>query len=122
MAERERWRSTPDPQAPAPWSQSSRERHYYLSSLPCEAPQLLQRVREHWGIENSVHWVLDVAFAEDACRIRKDHAPQNRAILRRLALNLLPQNTSDKNGLKARRLRAGWNNDYLLRILCGPPL
>ena len=121
LVERERYLSTPDPETPAPWAQPSRERHYYLSSLACAAPQLLQAVRAHWGIENGVHWVLDVVFQEDACRIRQNHAPHNMATLRHLALNLLRQDTTDKNGLKARRLRAGWNNDYLLRLLCGSP-
>jgi len=90
---------------------------FYLSSLPCEAKRLLEAVRAHWGVENNVHWCLDVAFDEDGCRVRKDHAAQNLAVLRRLCLNLLRQETTDKNGLKARRLRAAWNNDYLLRVL-----
>jgi predicted transposase YbfD/YdcC len=93
---------------------------FYLSSLPCEAARLLEVVRSHWGVENNVHWCLDVVFDEDGSRVRKDHAPQNLAILRRLALNLLRQETTAKNGLKARRLRAAWNSDYLLRLLCGP--
>lgn len=94
------------------------QQRFYLSSLPCEAPPLLEAVRSHWGVENNVHWCLDVAFDEDGCRVRKDHAAQNLAVLRRLCLNLLRQETSDKRGLKARRLRAGWSNDYLLRVLC----
>lgn len=101
-------------------STSSLEQRFYLSSLPPQAQPLLDAVRAHWGVENNVHWVLDVAFAEDACRVRKDHAAQNLAILRRLALNLLRQETSDRHGLKARRLRAAWNSDYLLKVLCGP--
>jgi predicted transposase YbfD/YdcC len=78
---------------------------------------LLQAVRAHWGIENRLHWVLDVAFDEDDCRVRKDNAPHNLGTLRHLALNLLRQ-TQDKNGIQARRLRAAWDNNYLLRILC----
>lgn len=96
------------------------QQRFYLSSLPCEATALLDAVRSHWGVENNVHWCLDVAFNEDGCRVRKDHAAQNLAVLRRLCLNLLRQETSDKRGLKARRLRAGWSNDYLLRLLCKP--
>jgi hypothetical protein len=69
-------------------------------------------------VENNVHWCLDVAFDEDGSRARKDHSAENLATLRRLALNLLRQDNLAKSGLKARRLRAGWNNDYLLRILC----
>ena len=91
---------------------------FYLSSLPANAKVLLDAVRSHWQVENNVHWCLDVAFDEDRSRARKDHSAQNLAILRRLALNLLRQDKSAKSGLKARRLRAGWNNDYLLRILC----
>ena len=79
--------------------------------------QVLSAVREHWGIENRLHWVLDMAFAEDSSRIRKDHAPQNLATLRHLALNLLRQEKTDKNGVKARRLRAGWDNGFLLQVL-----
>lgn len=94
------------------------QQRFYLSSLPCEAQALLDAVRAHWGVENQVHWCLDVAFNEDGCRVRKEHAAQNLAILRRLALNLLRQESSDKHGLKARRLRAAWNSDYLLRVLC----
>ena len=93
------------------------ECRYFLSSLPADARQLLSAVREHWGIENRLHWVLDMAFAEDSSRVRKDHAPQNLATLRHLALNLLRQEKTDKNGVKARRLRAGWDNGFLLQVL-----
>ena len=91
---------------------------FYLSSLPADAKLLLDAVRSHWQVENNVHWCLDVAFDEDRSRARKDHSAQNLAVLRRLALNLLRQDKSAKSGLKARRLRAGWNSDYLIRILC----
>ena len=93
------------------------ECRYFLSSLPANARQTLSAVRGHWGIENSLHWVLDMAFGEDSSRIRKDNAPQNLATLRHLALNLLRQERTDKNGVKARRLRAGWDNDFLLQVL-----
>lgn len=94
------------------------ERRYYLSSLPCDAPRMMAAVRHHWGIENQVHWVLDVAFDEDQSRIRKDHAPENIATLRRLVLNLLRRDIGNKRGIKTKRHRAAWDNDYLLRILC----
>jgi predicted transposase YbfD/YdcC len=81
------------------------------------ANQLLNSVRTHWAIENSLHWVLDIAFREDECRLRKDHGAQNFAILRHIALNLLKQDERLKVGIKNRRLRAGWDQDYLLSVL-----
>ena len=96
---------------------TSVEYRYYLSSLASDAQQLLHAVRTHWTIENQLHWVLDVAFDEDRCRVRKDHAAQNFAILRHLALNLLKQEKSAKCGIKAKRKKAGWSNDYLLKVL-----
>jgi predicted transposase YbfD/YdcC len=74
-------------------------------------------VRGHWGIENRLHWVLDIAFREDESRVRQGHADQNLAVLRRLALNLLRQETTAKMGTKAKRLKAGWDDAYLLEIL-----
>ena len=81
---------------------------YYLSSLPANAEQALRVTRTHWQVENSLHWVLDVAFREDDSRVRVDHGPENFAILRRLALNLLKQDTSLKIGIKGKRKAAGW--------------
>jgi len=98
---------------------TSVETRYYLSSLPSNAAHLLHAVRRHWTIENQVHWVLDVAFREDDCRIRKGNGPQNFAVLRHIALNLLKQETSAKCGIKAKRKKAGWSNDYLLKVLLG---
>lgn len=96
---------------------STIEQRYYLVSLDGGGERFAQSVRSHWGIENQLHWVLDMAFQEDSSRVRKDHAPENFALIRHLALNLLRQDKSAKGGIQARRLQAGWNNDYLSRIL-----
>ncbi|MEO0803283.1 MAG: ISAs1 family transposase, partial [Cyanobacteria bacterium J06642_2] len=95
------------------------EQRYYLLSLDGGVERFARAVRAHWGIENQLHWVLDVAFHEDASRIRKDHAPENLALVRHLALNLLKQDRSTKVGIKAKRLKAGWDNDFLSTILAG---
>jgi predicted transposase YbfD/YdcC len=91
---------------------------YFISSWTASAQQFLQRIRQHWQIENGLHWVLDIAFREDESRIRKDHAPQNMTILRHMAINLLKQETSIKVGIAAKRKMAGWDNAYLLKVLC----
>jgi predicted transposase YbfD/YdcC len=90
---------------------------YYISSLTTGAKSILQAVRSHWGIETSLHWVLDVAFDEDDCRIRKDYAPQNFSLLRQIALNLLSQEKTTKVGVKAKRKKAGWDDTYLIKVL-----
>jgi predicted transposase YbfD/YdcC len=99
--------------------QKSREVRYYISSLAPNAQQLAAAIRTHWSVENPLHWVLDVAFNEDACRIRKDHAPENLALVRHLALSALNQEKTAKVGIKNKRLRAGWDDDYLLKVLAG---
>lgn len=94
------------------------ERRYFISSLKGDDAQAIaQAVRSHWGIENSLHWSLDVSFGEDNSRIRKDHGPENFSRLRRIALNLLKQEQTAKVGIKNKRHKAGWDEDYLLRVL-----
>lgn len=90
---------------------------YYISSLPGSARTMLRAVRRHWGIENSLHWVLDIAFREDKSRVRVGHAAENLSIVRRIALNLLKQEKTAKVGIKAKRLMAGWDQAYLLKVL-----
>jgi predicted transposase YbfD/YdcC len=93
------------------------ETRYYISSLPNDAQKLGESVCSHWGIKNSLHWVLNVGFREDDCRIRKDNAPQNFARSRHIFLNLLNQEKTSKTGAKNKRLRSGWDDDYLTNIL-----
>lgn len=90
---------------------------YYLASFLITAQQAITMTRHHWHIENALHWVLDMAFREDECRIRKDHGAHNFAILRHIALNLLKQEKTSKLGVKNKRLKAGWDHDYLFRVL-----
>jgi len=90
---------------------------YYISSLATCAADFLHIIRSHWGIENRLHWELDIAFREDDSRVRKDHAPQNFAVLRHIALNLLKQEKTAQGGIKAKRLQCGWNEQYLLKVL-----
>ncbi len=79
----------------------------------------MRAVRKHWGIENSLHWVLDVAFREDQCQIRKDHGAENFAMLRHIAVNLLKREKTAKVGVKIKRNKAGWDTNYLLKVLTG---
>ncbi len=90
---------------------------YYVSSLSGAAKPIATAVRSHWGIENGLHWVLDMAFREDESRARMGHSAQNLAVLRKLALTLIQQDRSRKVGVKASRLKAGWDTGYLLHLL-----
>ena len=90
---------------------------YYISSLDGQAARLLDATRHHWGVENDLHWTLDVAFREDESRARIGHSAENLAVLRHMALNVLKQEKTAKVGIKTKRLKAGWDETYLLRLL-----
>jgi len=96
--------------------QNGCEKHYYISSRKLSAKTFLQAVRGHWGIENSLHWVLDVVFDEDGSRVRKDHGPDNFGLLRRMAISMLKAERSP-GSIQVKRLMAGWNNDFLEKVL-----
>jgi len=103
-----------------PPKEATSERRYYISTLDgSDARRMAEVIRGHWGIENKLHYALDVSFAEDQCRVRKGHAAENFSRIRRLALNLLRKETSKKRGIKGKRLAAAWDHDYLLKILSG---
>ncbi len=96
---------------------SEREIRYYITSLKSDAERLNRAIRQHWGIENRLHWALDVSFGEDLDRKRAGHAAQNFSLLNRIALNLLKQDKTCELGIKGKRLKAGWDNEYLLQLL-----
>lgn len=97
----------------------ARQTQYFITSLANDARVILEAKRSHWSIENELHWVLDVAFREDESRVRQGNADQNLAIVHHMALNLLKQEKTAKGGIKAKRLQAAWNNDYLVKVLSG---
>jgi predicted transposase YbfD/YdcC len=97
------------------------ERRYFVSSLPADAGQIARSIRGHWGIENCLHYVLDVAFGEDASRLSKDKGPENMAILRKLALTLARADTETKSSVIGRRKQIAWSNDYLEKLLFQSP-
>jgi predicted transposase YbfD/YdcC len=107
----ERERTTP--------TKTSQERHYYISSLEADAEQMLAVVRQHWHVENRLHWVLDVAFGEDQSRVRTGQAAANLGLVRRVAVSALQRESSIKRGVGTKRLKAAWDEKYLLKVLQG---
>jgi len=99
------------------WNKTTREVQFYLSSLPVDAQLNGRAIRQHWGIENQVHWSLDVTFNEDKSRIRSLNSPQNFALVRRIALNAVNQETTLQRSLRQKIKRAAMNNDYMMQIL-----
>lgn len=98
--------------------ETSSETHYYITSAKdANAEKIGHSIRSHWSVENSLHWVLDIAFREDDSRIRTGYAQQNMALLRKLTLNLLKNDKTKKASIKRKRLSAGWNNEYMIRLL-----
>jgi predicted transposase YbfD/YdcC len=95
----------------------SHETRYFISRLTNSAQAMIHCVRGHWGIENGLQWVLDMTFREEASRVRKDHAPENFAILRHIALNVRNRSCTGKDSIKTMRLRAGWDESYLEKLL-----
>ena len=98
---------------------SGSQPRYYISSLAASAEQLLAVIRSHWGIENSLHWTLAVSLGDDQCRVRKGHGAQNLALLRQNGHNLLKKERTLKTGIQGKWLKAGWNEEYLRKVLFG---
>jgi predicted transposase YbfD/YdcC len=99
------------------WNQTTHEVQFYLSSLPAHSSKIAPAIRQHWGIENSLHWTLDVIFEEDNCRIRSLHAPHNLALLRRFAINTLNQESTFQRSLRQKSKRAAMDDTYMLTLL-----
>ena len=100
-------------------NQTTIEHRLYISSSRQSAAYFLKATRDHWHVENKLHWVLDVAFREDESRLRKGDGAENFSVLRRIALNLLKKEKTEKTGIENKRCRAGWDQDYLERVLSG---
>jgi predicted transposase YbfD/YdcC len=97
------------------------ERRYFVSSLPCDASEFAKAVRAHWGIENSLHYVLDVAFGEDGSRIRSDKGPENMSFIRKIALTIARLDTETKSSVTGRIKQMAWSEDYLEQMLFASP-
>ena len=99
------------------WNKTTCEVQFYLSSLPADAQKIGNAIRKHWGIENQAHWILDVTFNEDKCRIRSGHSPRNFALLRRVALNALNQESTYRRSRAQKSKRAAMDNNYMMAVL-----
>jgi len=98
-------------------AKSTLETCFYIGRIGADAQRFARAVRSHWGIENGLHWRMDIAFREDESRIRDRQAANNLAVMRHIALNLLKKDTTIKGGIKTKRLVAGWDDDYLASLL-----
>lgn len=99
------------------WNKIQTETQFYLSSLPCDAKLISRAIRQHWVLENQLHWVLDVTFNEDSSRIRQGHSPENFTLLRRMAISLLNQETNSKRSLRQKTKLAAMNCNYMADVL-----
>ncbi len=97
-------------------SKASVQTRLYISSLPADAKLFALAARQHWGIENGLHWVMDVVFREDECRSRRQNGPANLSTLRRIAQNLVRKEAS-KGSIRIKRKRAGWDNEFMQAVL-----
>ena len=93
------------------------EQRYYILSIPSDVHRFAAAVRSHWSIENQLHWILDVGFAEDAAQSCAGYAAENLAVIRHVGINLLSTDKESKVGVKTRRLQAGWDDNYLKTVL-----
>jgi len=99
--------------------ETTREKRYYISSLKHSDNKIASGIRKHWGVENNLHWCLDVGFREDECRVRIGDATENFSLLRKISLMLLKKETTFKGGIQSKRLKSGWDRNYLLKVLAG---
>lgn len=90
---------------------------YYIASGQENAQKYGFQIRSHWSVENKVHWQLDVSYGEDKSKVRKDNGPENLSVLKRCTMNLLKADTETKAGIKNKRAKAGWNRDYMMKLL-----
>ena len=117
LIETERFEAEPSAENGPLSGETTTEKRYVISSLPPDAVRLLEATRRHWRIENQLHWSLDVAFGEDDSQVRTGNGAENLGRVRRLALSLLKQDDRIDGGMETKRLRAGWDTEYLEHLL-----